>query len=250
MTENNKNQISMKFLLTTCFIVLVNLQIAAQKEQKQNLDSTLFKVNSLKGIELKTEFPYLSIYSPYNSTGVPLFINFVNESNLNSSTTILLKAGLNITSGIHLEDTTYSTEINPYLETGHKVPYCLFGFNLGVEPRWYWNYEKRSKTGKAKLNSGWFLSSPIEINFPRIALINGPTIRPDILDYITDDITLLYSIGVSTGYRFTLSEKLYLESSLEIQAVGGLTKYDDYSSWSRIQVVPQLEIRLGYKFKK
>lgn len=240
----------MKSLLTTCFIVLVNLQIVAQKEQQQNFDSTIFKVNSLKGIELKIECPYLSIYTPIKSTGVPLFLNFMNESRLNSSSTILLKAGLNITSGILIEDTSFMSEYNPYLETGNKVPYCLLGFNLGVEPRWYWNYEKRAKMGKAKLNSGWFLSSPIEVNFPRIALINGTTIRPGILDYITNDITLIYSIGVSTGYRFTLSEKLYLESSLEIQAVGDCTIYDDYSSWWPIQVVPQLEIRLGYTFKK
>ena len=250
MKENDKKQISMKFLLTTFFIVLVNLQIVAQKEQTHNIDSIAFKVNSLKGMELKIEMPYLSIYTPYNSTGVPLFLNFVKERSLNSSTTISFKAGLNITSGILLEDTTYSTELNPNLEDGHKVPYCLFGINLGIEPRWYWNNEKKSKTEKAKLNSGWFLSSPIEINIPRIALINGSTIRPGILDYITKNNTLLYSIGVSTGYRFTLSEKLYLESSLEIQAVGDCTKYDDYIRWWPIQVVPQLEIRLGYTFKK
>jgi len=237
----------MKFLLTTCLIIIVNIHIVAQGE-KRNIDSTVLKVSSLKGIELKIEFPYFSSYLPLNSTGIPLFFNFINERTLSSSSTIVLKAGINVTPGIFLEDTTSSLAINPNLETGHKVPYCLFGFNLGAEPRWYWNFKKRAKTGETKLNSGWFLSSPIEINFARVALLSGSTIRPK--EWITDQIILLYSLGVSTGYRFTLSEKLYLESSFEIQATGDWVKYDDFDRWYPIQVIPQLEIRLGYTFKK
>jgi hypothetical protein len=79
-------------------------------------------------------------------------------------------------------------------------------------------------------------------------LLSGPTIRSK--KWITDPINLLYSLGVSTGYRFALSEKLYLESSFEIQAIGDWVKYDDFDRWHPIQVIPQLEIRLGYTFKK
>jgi len=249
MSKKNNKQNRLKFILTTCFIILINIQISAQKEQAC-LDSTAFKANSFKGIELKIECPYLASYLSLNGTGVPLFFNYMSERVLNSSSTIIFKAGINLTAGIFLEDTTFNTEFNPNLETGHKVPYCLFGFNLGVEPRWYWNYEKRAKEGKAKLNSGWFLSSPIEVNFPRRVLIHGPTIRPRTLGWITHEVIILYSIGISTGYRFALSEKLYLENSLEIQAVGDWTKYGDFDRWWPIQFVPQLEIRLGYTFKK
>jgi hypothetical protein len=239
----------LKFLLTLCLISLVSIQIMAQKELK-SFDSTEFKVNSLKGIELKIESPYASSFQPLSSNGVPLHFNFVNEKAIGSSSTLLLKAGINVTPGVFYEDTTNNNEFILGQKIGHKVPFCSFGFNFGAEPRWYWNFQKKAHAGKARLNSGWFLSLPLEVNFPQVAMLYGPTIRYEKADWITEQIILLYSLGISTGYRFALSERLYLESSLEIQASGDWTKYGDFDRWWPIGIMPQLEIRLNYTFKK
>jgi hypothetical protein len=246
---SNEKQIRMKFLLTACLIILVSLQTTAQKELK-SFDSTTFKVNSLKGIELKIESPYASSFQPLSSIGAPLHFNFVNERAISSSSTLLLKAGINVTPGVFYEDTTYNYEFNLGQKIGRKVSFCSFGFNFGAEPRWYWNFQKRAHAGKARLNSGWFLSLPLEVNFPKVAMLNGPTINFKNGDWITDQIILLYSLGISTGYRFALSKRLYLESSVEIQASGDWTKYGDFDRWWPIGIMPQLEIRLGYTFKK
>lgn len=239
----------LKFTLTLCITILVCLQIMAQKELKAS-DSTVFNVNSLKGVELKIELPYAPYYEPYSSIGAPLHFNYVNEKALSSSSTLLLKAGINIRPGVFYEDTTINFETDPSRKTDYKVAFCSFGFNIGAEPRWYWNFQKRAHARKLKLNSGWFLSLPLEINFPQVAMLYGPTIRYEKPDWITEQLIILYSAGISTGYRFALSDKLYLESSMEIQASGDRTKNgDNYSSWP-IEILPQLEIRLNYTFKK
>jgi hypothetical protein len=238
----------MKFLLIVSLALLVSTQVRTESGQK-SFDSTFNQINSLKGIELKIEAPYFGMYLPRPGSGIPFFFNFENERAISPSSSLILKAGINVTPGVFYEDTTFRYELDPGRKTEYKVLFCSFGFNLGMEPRWYWNYQKRAKEGKTRLNSGWFLSLPFEVNFPQVALLYGPTIRYKKANWITDQIILLYSLGISTGYRFSLTDRMYLESSLEIPVLGEWTKYGDSNTWWPIGIYPQLEIRLAYTFK-
>ncbi|HEY6914827.1 MAG TPA: hypothetical protein VI413_09135 [Paludibacter sp.] len=151
-------------LLTFCLIGFINLHVSAQKKEN-SADSTVeYKVNSLKGIELKFEAPHMAGYGPHGN-GVPFFLDYIDEVRIAPSPTILLKAGVSITPGFFYED---SAALHGEIvdNRGIKVPFCSFGFNFVVEPRWYWNYQKCAQSGKAKLNSGWFLSVPLEISLP------------------------------------------------------------------------------------
>ncbi len=242
---------AIKYSVLTIYLVLcICFHLSAQK--KDGLTDSIkpeLKVNSLSGLMLKLESPCVAGYGL--GRNMPFFLNYINESRITPSTTILLRAGVTITPGVFYED-TISNDYMPDLKTGNKVTYCSFGFNFGVEPRWYWNYKKRAQKGKIKLNSGWFLSLPLEISLPLHTMISTPTTYHDYTDqkWITDYFNLFYSLGISVGYRHALSNNWLLEGSFETQAMGDLAKYRQYNSLSTVAITPQINIKVLYIFKE
>ena len=169
-------------IISTFLVVSFCTQLSAQKNKNYTDTITELKVNSLKGIGLKIESPYVAGYGL--GRNMPFFINYLNERRISSSSTILLKAGVIITTGVFYEDSTnnyyqlqYSNSYYGTPNNANKVTYCAFGFNFGVEPRWYWNFKNRALKGKAELNSGWFLSIPLEISLPLRTMISTPTLH-------------------------------------------------------------------------
>jgi len=217
---------------------------------------TELKVNSLNGIGLKIELPNVSGYGI--GRNMPFFINYIDERRISSSTTILLKAGVIITPGVFYEDSTYNYfemfERNSYFEipkNANKVTYCAFGFNFIIEPRWYWNFKNRAIKGKAELNSGWFLSLPMEISLPLRTMISTPTLYDhQSTKWLSDYFNLFYSCGISVGYRHAFSDKWFLESSIEMQAMGDWANYFGSNLYSTVGFMPQLEIKASYIFSK
>jgi len=238
-----------QFVIASIFIFCLGFQLQAQ--QKSSLaDSTKLQVSSLHGLELKIEDPEFAGYGAYG-IGYPFFVDYVHEQRLTPSTTILYKAGLSITMGAFYEDSTYMHLFDPNEKTGHKVGFCSFGADFVVEPRWYWNFQKRAQAGKARLNSGWFLSLPVEISIPRIACIYGPAFYYDTSSkWLKNYFYLFYSLGISTGYRYALLKNLFLEASLEIQVTGDWEKYTESYSFSPTTIMPQLEIKASYVFNQ
>lgn len=238
-----------KLSIALCLLGFISLQIIAQNKESSPDSIVELKVNQLQGIQFKIEVPYFVGFGPH-ATGTPLFFNYLNEIRIAPTSTILLKAGLSVTPGVFYED-SISYIISPNEKTGHKVPYCSFGYNFGVEPRWYWNYQKRALSGKAKLNSGWFLSLPLELSLLQAFMICGPTIYYNKNSkWISEHFSLLYSLGISTGYRHALSNHWFLEGSMELQASGDWNKYGQNIYKSPTGINPQLEMRASYIFGK
>lgn len=230
-----------------CYIGLFSFRASAQQNQSLSDSTFKFGVNSLNGIEFKYEMPTYMIFGP---TGpfIPIFLDYNEEIRITRFSTLLLNAGLIISPGLYYETLPNDYEI---VYSGNKSPYCSFGLNFEIEPRCYLNYLINNQSRKAKINSGLFLSLPLEVSLPDAILLSRSVIyRRYNSKWLSGMFNLQYSLGVSAGYRHPLSNCWSIEGSMELQLTGDMSKYGQNITYYPSFLSPQIEIRATYLFNK
>lgn len=161
-----------KTLALLIFVLFVFLNVHAQKEVYFNtLTPNNSKVETLKGVELQIGYNPMEILFPGRYLNqIPYYAGFFYEKRIAPTMTLGYSAGLfGSTIEIPIMNQVYDsiTGNNMNFSSGnqsHKDVYTL-GLRVGIEPRWYWNFKKRAEQNRAKLNSGWFLSLPLNYEY-------------------------------------------------------------------------------------
>lgn len=242
-------------LLFYTLIITIFHTVSAQKEVYFNTTKPEeVKVESMQGVDIESSFSPISIIDNLTyqkkSWGIPLSIGYFNEKRIASTWTLL--------SRIKLQNNLSNTPVLSYDSINHgygydmnspyKATYSL-GIGISIEPRWYFSYKKRFQVGKAKLNSGWFLSLPLSLNS---TLIN--TYKPDMIDEYYSNYKAYCSLGLTgiLGYRQAISKQWFLEGNLQLinlssQIYSLNNKINISQPW--IIIFPGISLKAAYTFK-
>jgi len=202
--------------------MFVSLNVSAQKEiyfSDKPRDSV--SIVGVRGIQLTT-----LLTSTQTGVSFPVSIGYFNELKSGNTTSFILSANIGVTKAV----ISYKRILDSNgIYIGSDFTYG-YGFQLNVkaESRLYFDYQKRYETGKTtKLNSGWFLGLPVEIN-------TNP-----FTSYSPFGLNL--KTGPSLGYRGALSNRLFIEGAIG----GSLNLY----SFHYLQLTPDFNLKLAYIFK-
>lgn len=251
----NKNKV---FIFSIIFIPFLN--IFAQKEVYFNTaKSEDIKVESMQGIDIESSISAISIIDNLKyqskSWSFPLSIGYFNEKRIASCWTLTTRIGLNnfffsapqinlFKDSATINDSIYHFTSQRF--DGYKLGYQL-DLYIRIEPRWYFNHKKRYQAGKAKLNSGWYLSLPVSTG---VTLIN--TYKPPVSEYWSKQ-TNYGSLGFSPvlGYRQAISKHLFLEGNVALFSGSiGFSKLDNKFIISPLlQITAGISIKAAYTFK-
>lgn len=238
--------------LVVIVFILTSISTFAQREVFFNSSNPEdFKVQSLKGVELQIGYNPLSIFSPYrNSNSIPFYAGFFSEKRIAPTMTLGYSAGLfGSTYKMPIAHYTYDSISGSYYGYGIVGSYTqeyTLGLRMGVEPRWYWNFKKRAENNKVKLNSGWFLSMPLNYEY---FMYNSykPTYPLNFQNTYQNygHLTLKPTIG----YRQSISKNIFLEASFGYGIGLSLANYNGnfYSNLSDSE--PELKLKAAYTFK-
>jgi hypothetical protein len=180
--------IRMRHVLTLFFLISW-LHTFAQKEVYfADTITANQKVQSLHGIEISLN-PYKLGYPEGAAFGelfnISGYIGYFNEMSI-------AKTGVMVfTLGIHNVLYDKIIVIDDYTITWEK-DYFVF-LHVGIEPRWYYTFNKLYEEGKSRLNSGWFLGLPLSLENP----------------YHVFQLHMTPSLG----FRSAFSNHLFLETS-------------------------------------
>ena len=251
----------MKQIIIIILILFSFLSVSAQKEVYfYNTKAENAKVDSMRGFEISSGYNPLAIFRPSyytdNTFSIPLNMSYFIEKRIAPNWTLTTRIGLTHSfvnqaqygyykDSIILHDSVY--HFNTQKIDGYKFAYQL-RLNLGIEPRWYLAYKSRYVKGKAKLNSGWFLSLPITYNLLLINTNKWPDYRSyynQYADYGNVNLLLLL------GYRQAISKNWFLEGSLN--TIGNsFALYEvnnQFYFFSTFIFNPSLTLKAAYTFK-
>jgi len=201
------------FLLLFC-----GFSVSAQKEVFfTNLPKDSAKVESLHGISIGTGINLLStiqnLIANEKLYSIPLSVGYFNEKRIAPTITFVSSIGLNTTFSQSRLYTKTSEGIYFYSSSDpHYTNSFSLDLGVGVELLWYWGYKHRYEAGKAKLNSGWFLSLPISVG---TTLIN--TYKMEYFSNYINYAGLGGSLGL--GYRRAISRQWYLEGNVTLLGI-------------------------------
>ncbi len=137
----------------------------------------------------------------HGGSGVTFDAGYFQEKRMTNSTSLLL--GGNLFFGRYVK-----SFIDPgYMDDQHFIaPTIDYGYGFGLsafaEPRWYFNYKNRYLKGRnVKLNSGWFLGLPLELN--------TNTLFAD-----SSNLKLNLQLTPVLGYRTAFSRNFFMEASM------------------------------------
>lgn len=236
--------------LVVIVFILTSISTFAQREVFFNSSKPEdFKVQSLKGLELQSGYNPLSIFSPqryFNS--IPYYAGFFSEKRIATTMTLGYSVGLfGSTYKMPVVNYTYDSISGSYYGYGSGGSYTqeyTLGLRMGIEPRWYWNFKKRAENNKVKLNSGWFLSMPLNYEYVMYRSYKPP--YPPNYSYKSYGyLTLKPTIG----YRQSITKNIFLEGSfgygfgLSLGSLNGI--FYTYISDSE----PELKLKAAYTFK-
>jgi len=236
--------------------------VAAQKEVYFNTTKPEdIKVESMQGIEIGSFKNIENIFRPsnsyYSSTYIPITMGYFKEKRIAPSWTLssritLLHGFQNSPIFVTVKDSAQGVD-SMYQNTYSKLDHHDFSYHLvitiGIEPRWYFRYKKRYQAGKARLNSGWFLSLPVTFS---TGLIN--TYKPEEGDTDYANYKSYCSLGLSgvLGYRQAISKHVFLEGQLDLTSTSFyLDSYYKKLNFyqSTIRLLPNVSIKVAYTFK-
>lgn len=238
--------------LVVIVFILTSISTFAQREVFFNSSKPEdFKVQSLKGIELQIGCLPLSVFEPSrNFNQIPYYAGFFSEKRIAPTMTLGYSVGL---FGSRLKmpvpNYTYDSISGGYGGYGsnptYKQVYTL-GLRIGIEPRWYWNFKKRAENNKAKLNSGWFLSMPLNYEYAMYSSYK-PTYPPNYqLNYQNYGyLTLKPTIG----YRQSITKNIFLEGSFGYGIGLALESYKRHFATYLSDTEPELKLKAAYTFK-
>lgn len=194
-----------KILLILFVCVAVALPLSAQRVQYfTNVNRDSVSVQSLQGIDLSI------------GLGLNARLGYFKELRLGRTFTLtfsgnVIVARVPVSYNFVSVDSTgnyYGGEIN-------NINYGA-GFFLGasVEPRWYFDYIKRSVNFRnTKLNSGFFLNMPLSVT---TGLINPSQDLP----YGSNFFNLNPYIEPGIGYRYATGKNFFLEANASMRIYG------------------------------
>ncbi len=239
--------------ISISFIIILCTLLQAQKEVIfSNIKTEDIKVESLKGLEM-----YYS-YNPslYSNTNIgmkffsyPLYIGYFNEKGIGKNWSLTTRIGLiNTLAGNSdfkiVRDSLTGYDSYLFDDSKYLVSYSI-RLNLGIEPRWYWDYQNRFQKGSSKLNSGLFLSFPVNLFVP---LIQTPVPKLN-LGWFPGIFQLTGTITPSIGFRQAISKQWFLEGSVGMNASMYAMPFSHGLIISQLTVKPELRIKASYIFK-
>ena len=241
-------------LVTLALLFSTYLSVSAQKEvyfSTENPDS--IKIKSMNGIEVNYSFNPLSLLDTfsdkYASSLIPVYIGYFHEKHLSIDWTLNSSIGLyNVFSKIPIyknDSVTLGSYSNFNTISGYKNLYSL-QLRVGLEPRWNWSFKQLYHSGKGKLNSGGFLSSPFLLG-TEIMHSPVPTYNPG---WFPKTFILRVSLTPTIGYRQAISKHFFLETSLGLD-VNMRIYYLDIQGikTSSLSFNPNFKIKAAYSFK-
>ena len=244
-----------KYLLILFVSFIAFSGISAQKEVFFNTTKTNdIKVASLQGIETRISIQPDGYGS--GSLSLPEFINpaiyigYFNEKRIADYWTINSTIGLqNIDTKSpdwHLQEDSINGD---YLfGNSMKNTYAMM-LEVGIEPRWYFNFKNRYQNGHAKLNSGCFFSLPVSYNTLLINTYKWPesenSYHTNFKNYGSLNTLLLF------GYRQAITKNWFLEGNLTTIGYGcNFYKYTTgFYVYPNFVVNPMINLKASYTFK-
>ena len=217
----NIKQLYMKRILLSFAIIISSFtSVSAQKELYfSDKDRDSISISDLQGFSF-------DFADGHGITAGGLTVSYFNEHKLSSTTSLILSGG--ITNSMYIKSIINPVG-DPYYSTRPQINYGYgLQINLLTEPRWYFTYKNRYLKGsKTALNTGWFIGLPFEMNS---SVLNS-----------TQPLCLNLFLVPTLGYRYALSNKLFLEA----QAGYGLS----FKYFHSFQSLPYIKIKAGYTFK-
>ena len=243
----------MKKYLFNAFFLINSFFVLSQKEVYFNTAKPEdIKVESFSGFETRVSlnpngfmtgfaFSFPTYYEP------ALYIGYYNEKRIADSWTLKGTIGLQNVASKRLIWVKDSINGNLFANTSnYTVGYELL-LDLGIEPRWYWDYKNKYQLGEARLNSGWFLSFPICF---QTTLLHSPEPIYN-LGWLPIWFYGYASIIPTLGYRQVISKHWFLEGSFGL----GTNFIFNINTWThKFEITnpfltPQLSIKAAYTFK-
>jgi hypothetical protein len=205
-------------LILLIALLHLSLLLSAQKEVFfTNIPKDSIKVESLHGISIGTGIDFLStiqnLIANDKSFSIPLSVGYFNEKRIAPTITFVSSMGLTTTfSQSHL----YTKLPNGGYHYDFLDPHYTNSFSLdlgaAVELRWYWGYKRRYEAGRAKLNSGWYLSLPISIGTTLIDTYKK--------EYSSNYINYAgFGGSLGLGYRRAISSQWFLEGNVTLLGI-------------------------------
>lgn len=238
--------------LVAIVFILMSIPTFAQREVFFNSSKPEdFKVQSLKGVEVQINYNPLSIFSPHRYfNSIASYAGYFSEKRIAPTMTLGYSVGLvGSTLKMPVTNYTYDSISGGYVGFGNSENYkqvFTLGLRMGVEPRWYWNFKKRAENNKVKLNSGWFLSMPLNYGYIMYSSYK-PTYPPNYQNTYQNYGYL--TLKPTIGYRQSITKNIFIEASfgygfgLSLGSYNG--KFNPYISDSE----PELKLKAAYIFK-
>lgn len=239
--------------LAVIVFILMSISTFAQREVFFNSSKPEdFKVQSLKGIELQIGYNPLSIFnSSRYFKSIPYYAGFFSEKRIAPTMTLGYSVGLvGSTLKMPIANPTYDSISGSYSyefssNSSYEQIYSV-GIRVGVEPRWYWNFKKRAEQNKARLNSGWFLSMPLNYEY---VMYNSykPNYPPN---YQSNYQNYGYlTLKPTISYRQSITKNIFIEGSFGYGIGLALGSYNRHFVTFLSDTEPELKIKAAYTFK-
>lgn len=257
----------MKRLTSISFvIIIICTSIFAQKEVYfSTIKPDSIKVESLKGLEIQLSTEPISLIQNLNTTpqrySFPLYVGYFSENRIAPSWTLTYRAGIQNNLGCYQDYKYHYDSIKGYYNMNQIEAYKMVYYNnlevsIGIDPRWYFDFKNKAILGKANLNSGWFISMPLQITLPLPIYLHTATVnqQPSRGIWPKEYFSINASLRPTIGFRKAISSKWFLEGSADLN----LSTY--YYSFflsnslrttyiSNLLITPELKIKAAYIFK-
>jgi len=207
-----------RILLLMFLLLFCGFSVSAQKEVFfTNIPKDSAKVESLHGISIGSGINLLStiqnLIANEKLYSIPLSVGYFNEKRIVPTITFVSSLGLNATfsqSRLYTkisEGSYFYSSSDPHYKNDFSLD-----LSAGGELRWYWGYKRRYGAGKAKLNSGWYLSLPIGVDTRLIDTYKS--------DFFSNYINYAGLGGsLSLGYRRAISRQWFLEGNVTLLGI-------------------------------
>ncbi len=246
-----------KYVISVFALTLLSfLRVYAQKEVFfDTLKIKDIKVQQMQGVEIGSGlYPtniFMNLSSSIKDNTIPIVISYFNEKRIASTWTLI--------SRIKLQNNLSNSPVSSYDSINHSYQFdsnshyqTTYSLELGVEiePRWYFGYKSRYQLGKAQLNSGWYLSLPLQLSTTLINTYKYP--QPENL--ITYKNLANLTLAPTIGYRQSVSKQLFFEANLRL-AYSTLYLYSINNhvnvsySYPSVTLFPELSFKIAYTFK-
>jgi len=253
-----------RHIFSTALLLLFIASVTAQKEVYFNvLKEKDIKVESLIGLDVQLNTEPLSLIQSINNPGIqkniPLSFCYFSEIRIAASSTLIFKAGVINNFTVYTDYKTINDSIKGNPSTYYNISKPVYFYNLALnfsfEPRWYWNFKDRFQAGLSRLNSGWFLSLPVQFVIPtplsaHTKMLNEYSVNGQ---WINNYFIINGYIIPTVGFRQALSANWLLEGIVDLSLSTSYSSYTYYShnisAFSSLVFSPELKIKAAYTFK-